>query len=569
MNKILKNSIASFGTNALYLISRLALTPYILYFISLEEFALWSISFIIISYIGLSGSGIGNAFITNSAKYYKNKDYESLNKLISTGTLLLLSLSTFILILVFLYRNFILGFFHIEDKILFEKAQVLLIGTCIMFLIELSFEAFENFFEGIEEILLTKTIWIIANFLEVILVVVFLKFGMGLYGLLYAYGIKAIFKVICHFYYLRKYIKIRILIDFKILKGIFHFALRVQLLSFIGIFMNTFNQLIVANLLGLYKTGLFELGKKLPQKGQGIISGVFVAFMPASAQLKSREEKIDTDTEVKNYVKVVFYSLGIGLLFYTFFYLINDYGIDEKSIIFIFLILILFTLGTYLFKHYLLKDKDKYLDREKIVEIYSNGSIYVNFLIAFIYSFMIVFADRFLYIWVGRNEVEVLGVMVIFILGIGINLGTGVGTSILRGLEKTHYEIEYALMNLILAFVLIITLTKYYGLFGGAIGTSLSTIIASIYFILRVNRYFNIDNIYFLRKNIKKPIYLLLISLLSKVITYKLYVVNRWISLIYLAISFSVYLLLIYFIFKFVLKDNLIDKFEGFIKRKI
>ncbi len=569
MNKILKNSIASFGANGLYLVSRLALTPYILHFISLEEFALWSISFIIISYIGLSGSGIGNAFITNSAKYYKNNDYEKLNKLIWTGTLILLSFSIFILILVFFYKDFILGFFHIEDKILYGKAKILLIGTCVMFLIELSFEAFENFFEGIQEIVLTKTIWIIGNFLEIILIIIFLMLNMGVYSLLYAYGIKGIFKILCHFYYLKKYIRIKIVIDLSVLKGIFNFALRVQILSFIGIFMSTFNQLIVANLLGLYKTGLFELGKKLPQKGQGIISGVFVSFMPASAQLKREDDNSIKEVEIKNYVKVLSYSLSLALLLYSLIYLLKDFKLNEISIILIFIMIILLTLGTYLFKHYLLRNEDKNFENKEIIDIYLKGSVYTNTLIAFIYSFMIVFTDRFLYIWVGRDEVELIVVMIIFIIGIGINLGTGVGTSVLRGLERTHYEIEYALMNLILAFVLIISLTKYYGLIGASIGTSLSTIIASFYFVLRINRYFSVDNLEYFKDNIKKPLILFFSATITRLLAFNLIDENRWISLLYLIITFIIYLLIIFIVFKYVIKDKLVEKLERYIKKKI
>ncbi len=569
MNKILKNSIASFGANGLYLVSRLALTPYILHFISLEEFALWSISFIIISYIGLSGSGIGNAFITNSAKYYKNNDYEKLNKLIWTGTLLLLSFSIFILILVFFYKDFILGFFHIEDKILYGKAKILLIGTCVMFLIELSFEAFENFFEGIQEIVLTKTIWIIGNFLEIILIIIFLILNMGVYSLLYAYGIKGIFKILCHFYYLKKYIRIKIVIDLSVLKGIFNFALRVQILSFIGIFMSTFNQLIVANLLGLYKTGLFELGKKLPQKGQGIISGVFVSFIPASAQLKREDDNSIKEVEIKNYVKVLSYSLSLALLLYSLIYLLKDFKLNEISIILIFIMIILLTLGTYLFKHYLLRNEDKSFENKEIIDIYLKGSVYTNTLIAFIYSFMIVFTDRFLYIWVGRDEVELIVVMIIFIIGIGINLGTGVGTSVLRGLERAHYEIEYALMNLILAFVLIISLTKYYGLIGASIGTSLSTIIASFYFVLRINRYFSVDNLEYFKDNIKKPLILFFLATITRLLVFNLIDENRWISLLYLIITFIIYLLIIFIVFKYVIKDKLVEKLERYIKKKI
>ena len=56
-----KNALAGMGATAIYFLSRIALTPIILTYISLSEFGLWSICFVILSYAAVGAVGINNA----------------------------------------------------------------------------------------------------------------------------------------------------------------------------------------------------------------------------------------------------------------------------------------------------------------------------------------------------------------------------------------------------------------------------------------------------------------------------------------------------------------------------
>ena len=49
--KVARNSVASMGAVGIYFLSRLALTPFILHYVNLTEFGLWSMCFVILSYV--------------------------------------------------------------------------------------------------------------------------------------------------------------------------------------------------------------------------------------------------------------------------------------------------------------------------------------------------------------------------------------------------------------------------------------------------------------------------------------------------------------------------------------
>ncbi|WP_028857259.1 oligosaccharide flippase family protein [Psychrilyobacter atlanticus] len=580
MNKVLKNSIMGMGTNMIYLITRLLITPIILSFISLEEFGLWSICFVIISYIGLTGSGIGNAYITYTAKFYANGNKEKINQLISSGTVFLSVTSIVLYSLVYFYIDLILSFFKIENLEFYNTAKVLILGSVIAFLIELTFEGFENFFEGIQEFVTTRTIWIATNFLEIFLSIIFLFNGFGVKSLLYAYLIKAIVKVSLHYIYMHKYIKPKFIFNFNILKEIFKFASKIQILSIIGIFMTTFNQLVVANILGLKQTGLFELGRKLPQKGASIAGGAFISFMPAAAEIlknnttKNENHNNTDERRTKIYIKLVGLGIYIGALtvffhlIYTEAYKFKNIRISGYSFILLSGVSLFFMASGFVgFRNYLLKGDSEHIENIKLKKLYLNGNRYISLLTFYLFVFLIFFAHEILYVWIGRNDWMITATMIIFSFSIMTNLNTGVGSSIMRGVNKPEYEIEYAVLNFVLAIFWIISFTLLFGIVGAAMGTALSTIVSSIYFILRINRNFKIEITEYYEKTLKYPLVIFLIGGVLSLLLSLFRVENRWIGLAVLGSKFLIYTVVIYLTLKYYFKLEEISRLERKIRK--
>jgi O-antigen/teichoic acid export membrane protein len=120
-------SFAMFA-KAFYLVSRLCLPPLVLSHISLADYGLWSASFILIMYIGLTDVCFSNVYVRYSARYHAQGDTPSINKLLSTGVITLSALSVLVLGALWLALPYVLDFLKVATTQR-SVAQVLVMGS--------------------------------------------------------------------------------------------------------------------------------------------------------------------------------------------------------------------------------------------------------------------------------------------------------------------------------------------------------------------------------------------------------------------------------------------------------
>ena len=82
-----RNSIYSMIANGFYLLSRFLLTPFILKYLSIEDYGLWSLCFVIISFLALTNIGLEGTYIKYVAEFHARQETDKINKLLSTGLL--------------------------------------------------------------------------------------------------------------------------------------------------------------------------------------------------------------------------------------------------------------------------------------------------------------------------------------------------------------------------------------------------------------------------------------------------------------------------------------------------
>jgi len=121
--------------------------------------------------------------------------------------------------------------------------------------------------------------------------------------------------------------------------------------------------------------------------------------------------------------------------------------------------------------------------------------------------FIIVFANLFIYVWMGHGYENSILVVRLLVLGILVNTLTGVGVMIVRGIGKPIYETRYALISLILNIILSILLVRPLGFFGVVIATPVSAIIGSLYFIISFHHLYSIPLLGFVKKIYIKPFF--------------------------------------------------------------
>ncbi len=174
---------------ALYLVTRLCVPPLVLAHITLAEYGLWTACFVLIMYVGLTDVGFSNVYVRFTARYHAEGDVGGVNRLLSTGVIMLSVMALFVLAGVWLSLPLVLDFLKI-DAIYREKASVLVLGTTGMFLLDLTLGAYCYLLHGLQRIKEEQKIAIAGYLLELVLIFAFLRAGFGVYALLMAFVLR-------------------------------------------------------------------------------------------------------------------------------------------------------------------------------------------------------------------------------------------------------------------------------------------------------------------------------------------------------------------------------------------
>ena len=501
--KMALGSAVGMAATGVYLVSRLLLVPIILYYVSLAHYGLWSVCFIILSYAGMSAFGVQNAYIKYTAEYNVHNDVSSVNILMSTGLTIMGMICAVIFCAIAFGSQLIMDGFHVDPK-LQELAEVMILGTAAAFLVELWLGAFKCLLEGLQEIALARMVWLASTLLEVGLVVGLLVMGYGIKGVMYAYVIKTLFEMALDtFFAFRRFkgLRIRPMLKREAFDALFVFGGKVQALGILGIFLGTFDRIVVTAMLGLNATGLFEVGRKLPFTARSVTGAAFAPFLPAASSLghyweesprPKLPEKLDKYGRLCALTLVVSMAGAIPFLAVA----LNKTGMsisDPRTWILLICGVSILWPGIPLVKW--LRDFMKGGERlvaEETKTIYLNGCRHINLINFILYAFILAAAPQLLLAWVGPGYGS--AIPIIYLVGVMsfVHLATGVGSSIFKGVNRTGRELEYTLIQLILALIWIPGLAYLGGLLGAVAGTVISMVLPSFYFIQRTNVAFRI-----------------------------------------------------------------------------
>ncbi len=291
-NRLSSNAVAMVLSNLFYFIVRVGIPPFVLRYVSLEEYGLWSYSFLIIGYVSMSVFGIINVYVRFGAIYAAQHQWESINKLYSTGVLLssfifctALGCAWYLLPLLFPY-------FHIPSE-LQETAFVLMFGTLVIFCFDLIFGVFIGFVQGLQQLTTERAILSISYAIETVLILLLLWSGVGITSLLIAYAARVLvvillarwklFQLMPTLHFSRRFV------DWSITRLFWNYGSIVQLSGFIGVFNRTVERLLSGLSMGSAATALYDLGTKFPSTALLIPGSINGIFLPTVAHLCAEE----------------------------------------------------------------------------------------------------------------------------------------------------------------------------------------------------------------------------------------------------------------------------------------
>ena len=499
--KLVSNAVAGMLSTVVYMLSRLMLTPVILNYLSLSEFGLWSLCFIILSYAGMGGFGVNSTYIRFAARYLAEGKEAEISKLLSTGVIYMFSFCVFFFLGLYFLMPFLMERFNVDPSQR-EVASTLILGTAVVFSIELVLGGFRFIVNGMHEFTREKTVTTVAGLIEIGAIVGFLALGAGVKGLLYAFAIRLVLETLgCWFIAKSLLPSLRVslrLFSREHLRHFFGFGGKVQILGILGIFLTAVDRMFITAISGLAAGGMFEIGRKLPSTAGGISSSAFGPILSTSAHLegewksgrwKSPRERVVT------YLHIVLITILLALIPVAFLDQVRP-SLPASSAI---TALAAAVSGGLLFV--LLSrsvSTEKRLESVELKKIYLDAIRFTNIINSILFVFLIVMAHPLIDVWVGSKYPEAADVMIFLSIAYSVQLCTGPVTMLFRGIDRNGRELEYLLVQTLLMVLWIPSGTLVWGLTGAAAAIAASMFFSTLFLIWRSNKTFSIRTSEFL-----------------------------------------------------------------------
>jgi O-antigen/teichoic acid export membrane protein len=427
-----RNVMASTAAYVGYVLTRFCIPPFVLAHISLEAYGLWSATFILVSYIGLSTMGLSGVYVKYVAEYAAKREFHKANQLLSTGLCVSLPACAVVFGLLYWFWPMVVNWLHIAPSMRQDAREVVLLVVAI-FLASLSLSAFRDALNGVQRSALVQVIWVIGYVTEMILIFALVGAGRGIRGLAEAFLIRTFIEIALSLAVCLRSLKwMRLspsLFSRDAVRTLFTFGGVVQIQSILAVVLNSIERVLSAPLVGLQATGLLELSEKLPNMSASVALGFASAFIPAASYLHG----------------------GLS-------------GTPEQ--------------------------------RETIRKLYLKGARYMNLAAAFICGILALMPGPFLHAWVGKNFAGAAYLMVIFTVASQANLLTGPGTSILKGIGMPYEEFHYNIPNIIALVITVPLSHAILGqwtVLGIGTAVAASTVMAACWFVMHSNRLMEIS----------------------------------------------------------------------------
>ncbi|MGV3588300.1 MAG: oligosaccharide flippase family protein, partial [Adhaeribacter sp.] len=181
-------------------------TPFILKFLDKEEYGLSTILFQIVGYLSMFDFGLGSAVARYLATSRGDDEATrtSVNRIISTSFFTYSVLGILVIVAGISFSPFLPQFFEMNARL--SDVAISIAFTLSIFIgLQFPLKVFSSIFYAHQRQLLSNTTGFIIGLLNLILPVVFLYFGQGLWSFVYTNIISTVISIVVTFYLLRKY----------------------------------------------------------------------------------------------------------------------------------------------------------------------------------------------------------------------------------------------------------------------------------------------------------------------------------------------------------------------------
>jgi O-antigen/teichoic acid export membrane protein len=292
--RVSRNAAFQMLGRLIYLLTRVALPPITLHYISLEEYGIWSTCFLIIGYVGIGTFGVSNVYVRFAAEYNATGRQREIGSLLAVGLTLTLSFSALVLAALWFCMPWVLAWFKIPPA-LEQTATLLILGSTATMLLDMTFGAYASILQGVGRIGQQTAVWILSFLLETAVMVTLLMQGFGVKGLLLAFAARYLFSTVV--YAVQCYQAVP---GLKLsLRGagrekyrlFFGYGGVLQLTGLLGVFLYSCERLAAGSLTGVGAVGLLDIGQKFPVMASQLFGSGQTSFLTALTHLHAQNRR--------------------------------------------------------------------------------------------------------------------------------------------------------------------------------------------------------------------------------------------------------------------------------------
>lgn len=296
--KILRNTAFNILARIIRTVVYLVIIPVIIYNVGETRYGIWVILFALVDYFALLDLGFGAATVKYTADHYALNNIFGIGQTVITALIFYLLIFSLIIIPIFFADN-ILKFFHVPPENLNEAIFVLR-GVLLIFAFTQITNVFRNILIGLQRMDIQNLCEIVNTFLYALGVILVLKKGLGLKGLILLIGGLRLLSVATHTLCVFKIIPgikegLRHFSG-KLFKDFFKYGIKLQITTVVGLFNFHLDKILISHFLRLKLVTFYELGSKIAMFIRQMPSVLLVPLIPASAELAATGDKKGLET---------------------------------------------------------------------------------------------------------------------------------------------------------------------------------------------------------------------------------------------------------------------------------
>lgn len=268
------------------------LVPLMLRYLGPTGFGAWAIVRVFVGYASISDLGLPTAITKYVAEYTATGEHLKMARVLRAAFMTYAIAAVVIVLVVFLFQDFWVHTFFSSSGEYLGDIPFVLIGSLLVFSLNLIFSVFPMALNGIERMDLTNTNLAVQYVLNGALMYCALVWEMGLRGLVVANAIATVVVIGLNGFFFFRHFKAgwitRVKISLKELKGIFVFSGRMLTGSVASLVHLHFDKLLLSSFLNLTFVSSYEVSSRIVQQARQIPVLVLNPILPVASQLKAK-----------------------------------------------------------------------------------------------------------------------------------------------------------------------------------------------------------------------------------------------------------------------------------------